>query len=116
MSVFSMRILKDSKGLALFMSIALMTVFLFFLSASLYLTRVETKITSNLKLATQTLEVADAGLHHAMALIPDGYAFNGVHILDKVTTTSCGRTFLLDVGVCSPPGVVPQNRNFRLDR
>ncbi len=77
------------------MSIALMTVFLFFLSASLYLTRVETKITSNLKLATQTLEVADAGLHHAMALIPDGYAFNdqldcipGPPPCDLVATTS----------------------------
>jgi len=58
------------------MSIAMMTIFLFFLSASLYLTRVDTKITSNLKLATQGLEVADAGLQHALALIPTGYNFD----------------------------------------
>ena len=75
-SVPLVKLLKNSKGLALFMSIAMMTIFLFFLSASLYLTRVETKITSNLKLSTQALEVADAGLQHALALIPAGYHFN----------------------------------------
>ena len=75
-SPYLMKILKDTKGLALFMAIAMMTIFLFFLSASLYLTRVDTKITSNLKLATQALEVADAGLQHALALIPAGYDFN----------------------------------------
>ena len=75
-SVPLVKLLKNSKGLALFMSIAMMTIFLFFLSASLYLTRVDTKITSNLKLATQALEVADAGLQHALALIPAGYDFN----------------------------------------
>jgi len=72
-----MKILKSSQGLALFMSIAMMTIFLFFLSASLYLTRVDTKITSNLKLATQALEVADAGLQHAVAVIETGYDFDG---------------------------------------
>ena len=71
-----MKIIKDNQGLALFMAIAMMTIFLFFLSASLYLTRVDTKITSNLKLATQALEVADAGLQHALALIDTGYNFN----------------------------------------
>jgi len=72
-----MKIIKDNQGLALFMSIAMMTIILFFLSASLYLTRVDTKITANLKMATQALEVADAGLQHAMALIPVGSDFNG---------------------------------------
>ena len=71
-----MKIIKDNQGLALFMAIVMMTIFLFFLSASLYLTRVDTKITSNLKLATQALEVADAGLQHALALIPTGYDFD----------------------------------------
>lgn len=59
------------------MAIAMMTIILFFLSASLYLTRVDTKITANLKMATQALEVADAGLQHALALIPVGSDFNG---------------------------------------
>ena len=72
-----MNIIKDNQGLALFMSISMMTIILFFLSASLYLTRVDTKITANLKMATQALEVADAGLQHALALIPVGSDFNG---------------------------------------
>ncbi len=71
-----MKIIRDNQGLALFMAIAMMTIILFFLSASVYLTRVDTKITSNLKLATQALEVADAGLQHALALIDTGYNFN----------------------------------------
>ena len=54
------KILKDKKGIALFMSIAVMAVFLFFLSASLYLTQIDSKVTSNFKLAAQALEVAEA--------------------------------------------------------
>ncbi len=71
-----MKILKSSQGLALFMAIVLMAIFLFFLSASFYLTRVDTKITSNLKLGIQAIEVADAGLHHALVLIANGYDFD----------------------------------------
>jgi len=59
------------------MSIALMTIFLFFLSASFYLVRIDSKITANLKLGTQAIEVADAGLQHALALIATGYDFDG---------------------------------------
>ncbi len=83
-----MKIIRDNQGLALFMAIAMMTIFLFFLSASLYLTRVDTKITSNLKFATQALGVADAGLQHALALIDPGYDFNNEL-------------------VCNPPGSPP---------
>ena len=70
-------ILKDRKGIALFMAIAMMAVFLFFLSASMFLTRIDSKVTSNFKLAAQSLEVADAGLQHALALIATGYDFDG---------------------------------------
>lgn len=71
-----MKILKDKKGIALFMAIAAMAVFLFFVSASLFLTRIDSKVTSNFKLATQALEVADAGLNHALAMIASGYDFD----------------------------------------
>ncbi len=77
-SVPLVKILRNSRGLALFMSIALMTIFMFFLSASLYLTRVDTRITANLKMATQAFEVADAGLHHAMAVFSTGYDFDSI--------------------------------------
>ena len=73
-----MKIIKDNQGLALFMAIAMMTIFLFFISASLYLTRVDTRITANLKLATQALEVADAGLQHALGVFATGYDFDAI--------------------------------------
>jgi len=111
MSVISVSILKDPKGLALFMSIAMMTIFLFFLSASLYLTRVDTKITANLKMATQALEVADAGLQHALALIPVGSDFNdelgcGTPPCTLVPNTSfpAGSGFTYTVTAVNDPG------------
>ncbi len=40
------------------------------------MSRVDTKITSNFKLGTQSLEVANAGLLHALTLIENGYDFD----------------------------------------
>lgn len=77
------------------MSIAVMAVFLFFLSASLYLTQIDSKVTSNFKLAAQALEVADAGLHHALALITSGYDFDS-------QLTACG----------TPPCTIVSNFTF----
>jgi len=71
-----MKMLKNSRGIALFLSIAVMAIFLFFLSASFYLVRVDSKITANLKLGTQAIEVADAGLQHAVAVIETGFDFD----------------------------------------
>ena len=52
------------------MAIFVMAIILLLLSASLFLSGVDTKISGNLKLATQALQVADAGLQHALAAIP----------------------------------------------
>jgi Tfp pilus assembly protein PilX len=71
-----MKILKSTEGIALFVAILVMTVVMLFLGASLFLSRVDTKITSNFKLGTQALEVADAGLQHALSLIQIGYDFD----------------------------------------
>ncbi len=62
--------LKRSDGIALFVAILVMTIVMIFISASLFLSRVDTKITSSFKLETQALQVADAGLQHAVALTP----------------------------------------------
>ncbi len=71
-----MKILKNTEGIALFVAILVMTVVMLFMGASLFLSRVDTKITSNFKLGTQALEVADAGLQHAMSLIKMGFDFD----------------------------------------
>jgi Tfp pilus assembly protein PilX len=75
-------ILNKSDGIALFVAILVMTVVMLFVGASLFLSRVDSKITSNYKLATQSLEVANAGLLHAMTLIEDGFDFD--------TNLNCG--------------------------
>jgi len=61
-----MKNLKSSKGFALIMAMLAMAIVMLFIGASMLLSRVDTKITSNFKLGTQALEVADAGLMHAL--------------------------------------------------
>ena len=73
-----MKILKSSEGFALLIAILVMAIVMLFIGASLLLSRVDTKITSNFKLGTQALEVADAGLLHALKLLEPqkGWDFN----------------------------------------
>jgi hypothetical protein len=71
-----LKILKSSKGITLFVAILVMTILMFIIGAALSLSRVELKKTSNHKLGTQALEIADAGLQHALAVIPDGAYFD----------------------------------------
>jgi len=73
-----MKILKSSEGFALLIAILVMAIVMLFIGASLLLSRVDTKITSNFKLGTQALEVADAGLMHALKLLEPkkGWDFN----------------------------------------
>jgi len=44
--------------------------FLLFVTGGLYFAQVNLKVASNVKLATQAIEVADAGLQHGLALLP----------------------------------------------
>ncbi|MEE9550032.1 MAG: hypothetical protein V3W08_06500, partial [Candidatus Binatia bacterium] len=75
-----MKTLKSSEGFALFIAILVMAIVMLFIGASMLLSRVDTKITSNFKLGTQALEVADAGLQHAMKMLDPqkGQDFNGL--------------------------------------
>lgn len=70
------KILKGSQGLALFMVIFVMAFFLLFVTGGLIFSQLDLKKTSNLKFATQALEVADAGLQHALAVIPWAWDFD----------------------------------------
>lgn len=64
------KILGGSEGLTLFMVLFVMAFFLVFVTGGLFFAQLNLKIASNFKLATQAIEVADAGLQHAMAVIP----------------------------------------------
>lgn len=72
------KILKGSQGLALFLAIFMMAFFLLFITGGLIFSQLELKKTSNLSLAVQASETADAGLQHALATIekPWGWNFN----------------------------------------
>jgi len=95
-----MKTLKSSEGFALFIAILVMAIVMLFLGASMLLSRVDTKITSNFKLGTQALEVADAGLQHALAEIPKGYDFN--LICGEENPPPCD--LLSDISFPSAPG------------
>lgn len=71
-----MKILRDSQGLALFTVLFVMTVFLLFVTGGLFLAQINLKIASNHQLATQAVEVADAGLQHGLAVIPWAWDFD----------------------------------------
>ena len=87
------KILKGSQGLALFMVIFVMAFFLLFVTGGLIFSQLELKKTSNVKLSTQAIETADAGLQHALSWVAMPWAW------DFDTQLSCG----------SPPcTIVPQ--------
>lgn len=64
------KILRGSEGLTLFMVLFVMAFFLVFVTGGLFFAQLNLKVANNLKLATQAVEVADAGLQHGLALVP----------------------------------------------
>ena len=71
------KILRGSEGLALITVIFVAAFFLIFVTGGLFFAQLNLKIASNFKLATQAVEVADAGLQHGLAVIPWVWDFNG---------------------------------------
>jgi len=70
------KILRGSEGLALITVIFVAAFFLIFVAGGLFFAQLNLKMASNFKLATQAVEVADAGLQHGLAVIPWVWDFN----------------------------------------
>lgn len=70
-------IVRGSQGLALFMVLYTMTAFLLLVTGGLIFSQLELKKTANFKMGTQAIAAADAGVHHALALLPWVWNFNG---------------------------------------
>lgn len=70
-----MKIIKDSQGIALMVVIMIMAILLSITGASLLFSGLNLKIVSNLKTTSAAIHVADAGIQHALALIPSGTTF-----------------------------------------
>jgi roadblock/LC7 domain-containing protein len=71
-----MKIINGSEGIALSVAIMVMFIILLILGTSLFMSRVSLKISSNIKLGTQAVEVADAGVQHALAVMQQGWDFD----------------------------------------
>ena len=71
-----LKILKRSEGLALFTVLFAMAIILMYISANLFFSGLNLKTSSNVKFSDQGLQVAEAGLHHALTVIPWGNNFN----------------------------------------
>ena len=67
--------LHNKRGMALIMVIMVTVLLLSISGATLLLSRLELKKTSNYILGTQALGLADAGVQHALAVIPPGNNF-----------------------------------------
>ena len=66
---------NDDKGIALIVVMLTMTLLLGLIGGALFFTRIDLAITSNLKTGTQALYIAEAGLNHAIMIIPPGGNF-----------------------------------------
>lgn len=67
--------LKNNRGIALAIVIMIMAVLLSITGASLLFSSLNIKTASNLKAGAGAIHAADAGIQHALALIPDGTNF-----------------------------------------
>ena len=68
-------ILRNNRGIALVVVIAMMVILLSITGASLLFSGLNLKTASNLKTGDGAIHTADAGIQHAMAIIPQGTSF-----------------------------------------
>lgn len=80
-------ILKNKQGMALVIAIMVMVILLSITGAGLLFSGLNLKTTSNLKTGSAALQVADAGIQHALAVIPNGTNFPYGSGANVVSTT-----------------------------
>lgn len=68
--------LSAERGIALVVVIAMMVILLSITGAALLFSGLDLKATGTLKTGTIALQVADAGIHHALSVIPPGTSFS----------------------------------------
>lgn len=70
------KILKDRRGVALVVALMMMLILMSLTGAGLIVSGINLKTTSNVETSTAALHAADAGLQHALAVIPVGPTFS----------------------------------------
>lgn len=85
------KLLRDSRGMALVVVVFVTVIFTTLMGAALRLSQLDLKMASNHKLGTQALELADAGVQHALSLVPVGVDFDsllGTTVVNSTTLSS----------------------------
>ena len=89
--------LGNNRGILLAVVLMVMAIFLSITAAGLVVSQLNLKATTNFKTGTAALQAADAGIPHALALIPSGTNFNslltgGVAAFPCVPSSPCDGT------------------------
>lgn len=71
-----MKVLKESQGIAMVVVIAMMVILLSITGAALLFSGLNLKAASNLKTGGGAIHAADAGVQHALSVIPSGTTFS----------------------------------------
>ena len=105
-----MKTCQDSKGIALVVVIIIMVIFLSITGASLLLSGLNLKSASNYKSGTAGLNTADAGMHHALAVIPAGTNFSygsGATVVPVTPFVTASSGFSYTVSATNDPPTSP---------
>ena len=70
------RILQNNRGISLLVVVMVMVLLLSMTGASLLFSALNFRSANNLRIGTTTLQAADAGIQHALTLIPSGGTFS----------------------------------------
>jgi Tfp pilus assembly protein PilX len=70
------RILQNNRGISLLIVVMVMVLLLSMTGASLLFSALNFRSANNLRISTTTLQAADAGIQHALTLIPSGGTFS----------------------------------------
>lgn len=90
------KLLKDSRGIALVIIVFITSILLTIVTSALLFSSLDLKLTSNLKLGDAAFHVADAGIQHALAVIPSGTTFS--YSTDSANPTSVVPTTAFSAG------------------
>ena len=97
------RILKDSKGVALVIVIFVATALFTIVSSALLFSSLDLKLTGNRKLSDAAIQVADTGIHHALAVIPVGTTFSYTSETTILNSVSFGGGYSYTVKAINDP-------------
>src|SRR5919198_4704298 len=81
-------VLKNSRGIALTTVVFITAILFTFITAALLFSSLDLRLTGNKKESDAALQVADTGVHHALAVIPAGTTFPYSSQTDVVPLTT----------------------------